>query len=395
MLYIGICEILKNWKQTLLMALQIGLIMFLTVATVTIYREQSVKYSYLKDTLNKKGLVAGFFTTDVNEAGGIDKYMKIKQLSEVHYAFDVDFKMGDADNAGSVRVLAYDELLSKYKPELSEGKWFTKKSGSGKMIEAVVSANKYGIKYGDTIEFGYGERTINVHICGVLADEANIYSQTTGLSIDYSVFDFYSSYDAEREDGGGILFTSLEELEEAGIKPYYYGNFWGVFSENASENFIKKTVNEFGQSGVVIEFSDLRERTEGIINRKMSEILPVVLGALILVVLSIACLSAIDTLTSRKSYAVFFSCGMRWEKGMYIAMIKAAITCLLGAVVMFLLRFISVLAKLDKTFLFKLGLWQIFACVCVALLMVAVSALVSRYLLRNNQPVDILRESNY
>ena len=395
MLYIGICEMLKKWKKTLLMAMQIGLIMFLTVAAVTLYREQFVKYSYLKDLLKKNGFVSGLSLTDVNDAGGIDKFMKIKGLDELHYVFNTDFKLEKTVDSDSLRVLAYDKLFSKYVPELSAGKWFTKKSGNGETIEAVVSANKYGIKYGDTIDFYYNDKKITAHICGVLADEASIFTETNRLSYAYSVFDFYSSYDAGREDGEGILFTSLEELEEAGIKPYYFGNFWGEFSEKISESRRKKIINEFGNGWAVIEFSDLRKRTEGIINRKMSEILPVVLGALILVVLSIASLSAIDTLNSRRSYAVFFSCGMRWEKAMRIAMIKAAITCLLGAVVMFLLRFISVLTKLDKTFMFELGFWQIFACFCVALLMVAVSALVSGYLLKNNQPADVLRESRY
>ncbi len=395
MLYIGIREMLRSWKQSLLMVVQVGLIMFLTVAAVTVYREQSVKYSYLKDLLKKDGFVSGLNLADVNEAGGLDKLMRIKGIDEFHCVFNANFKMSGRGGAGSIEFYAYDELFSKYVPELSEGRWFTKKSGNGKTIEAVVSSNSYGLKYGDTVECYYGSRKVSLHICGVLSDKANIFVKTRSLSSYDSLFDFYSSYDASREDGGGILFTSINELEDAGITPYYYGNFFGVFSENTPERSRQRIMNEFRRNNVVIEFSELRERTEEDINRKISAILPVALGAFVMVILGIASLSAIDTLNSRRSYAVFFSCGMRWEKAMRIAMIKAAITCLLGAVVMFLLRFISVLTKLDKTFMFELGFWQIFACFCVALLMVAVSALVSGYLLKNNQPADVLRESRY
>lgn len=390
---ISFCELLKNWKQTLLMALQIGLIMFLTVVAVTIYREQTVRYRYIKDYLHKDGMVLSVDGSEINNAGGAEEYFEGFGIDEYHHVTQFQLFL-DIKWEKYFYGYAYDEFLSRYEPKLSEGVWFTKAPKTEGVIEGVISKKTFDAKLGDTVELSYYGDTIKVHICGILDEETSIFGAIDGFSVYDSFFDLYRNFNSEREDTEVLILLSLEDLEEAlGYHPTPWGIVLATFKEDLSEAEKEKKLSDLKKSSILIDFATLRGRTESEINSKMAEIMPIFIGAFFLVVLSITSMSAVDTMTSLQSYAVFFACGMKWKKGMYINALKSIMTCFIGAVVMFLLYYISILTKLNETILFELGPWQILSCVLVCLFMVIVSCIMPRQILKNNQPAEVLRES--
>ena len=183
-------------------------------------------------------------------------------------------------------------------------------------------------------------------------------------------------------------------MKEIGLSYTTKGRILFGFDENASDIQIsrdkKKLANHFGMTE---EFENIRVRSEDIIDTKLIEIIPVIMGAFLLITLSIVSLSAIDTLSSIESYAILYTCGMEWQNGVKIATIKSAVTCIISIFIMLLIRYASILIGFGDKYLFNFGVWQVLVCMLVCILMILVSSIMPSTILKKNQPVDILRDS--
>ena len=394
MLYIGVNEVLKHWKQTLLMALQIGMIMFLAVMSVSTYRVQTEKYRPLKEFMNREGLALEVDILSVGNAGGIENYLDgYGVFDEWHCVYQSSLYIYD-NLEGHFRVRGYDELLSQYEPEMSEGVWFTHASQEDGVINAVATGNPYGVKVGDTLELSNSsyDITVKVHICGMLKDGEAFY-EVGSYSSEASVFDYYRTYDSTRENEDFYLLMSADDMLEYGLK-FSDGRVLASFDENASEGKRENARKKIVQNGEIADpMSEVVERTEDIIDSKMIEIIPVFVGAFLLVTLSIACLSAIDTYSSIESYAILFTCGMEWKNSTYLGAIKSSVICVLGTVIMFLIYGVTKVTGFSDKIIFDGGIWQVAACIAVTVYMILVSCIMPRYILKKNQPVSILRDS--
>ncbi len=394
MLYIGICEILKNWKKTLLMSFQIGLILFLSVMAVTTYRAQTDKYDYLREFLKREGISISVGTSVINDYGGIDAYMKyLNVVDEYHYVLNANW-YADEEHTKPFKLKGYDNLLSQYEPVLLEGEWYTKAKKQNNILNVVIGSDSYGYRVGDIITlFDYKKKEYKAYVCGIIADEASYY-QTEYNVEEPSIYDFYELYIPEATDVP-LMFAMQEDIQAMGEKGYVYGRVLLTFKEEFSKEKIEREVSgiEKEQGKAAEPFEEIVARTEEIINSKMVEIMPVIIGTFILVTLSIISLSAIDTLATMESYSILFVCGMEWKDGMKIATIKSTITCIISIFIMLLIRYVLVLVGLGNKFLFEFGLWQMLVCVLVCVFMILVSSIMPSTILKKNQPVDILRDS--
>lgn len=394
MLYIGFNEVIKHWKQTLLMALQIGMIMFLAVMAVTTYKAQTEKYDPLRAFMNREGVAFEASIVSVNEADGIDKYMDRLGVFDEFHCVRKDSLYLYENLEGKFEVRGYDELLSEYEPEMSEGVWFTDAKKEEGIINAVVTGNPYGIEVGDVIEFSNSSynKKIKVYICGMFKDGEAFY-EVGSYSSDCTVFDYYQTYDSAREDKNFYLFMSADDMVSQGMTATY-GRVLASYDENASESQKEYAGKKLAQDNdIVVPMSEVVERTEDIIDSKMVEIMPVFVGAFLLVTLSIACLSAIDTYSSVENYAILFICGMEWKKSLPIGAVKSTIICGFSVVVMLLIYGVTVITKISEKILFEPGLWQAIICILISIYMIGISCIMPIYILKKNQPVSVLRDS--
>lgn len=394
MLYISLCELMKNWKKTLLMAFQIGLIMFLSVMAVTTYMKQTERYNYLKDFMHQGGAAVIFETPMViNDAGGIDKYMKRNvAVDEYHYVYFNNFSL-DKEYKQKFKVYCYDELLSEYVPDIAEGVWYTEAEKKEGVLNVVITENPYGLKVGDTREMIIDGEWRKVYVCGKLADGAAFYT-TDRYRYDQTVLDYYYSYEPARENSSYYMFTSVKQVDELGISGVPFGRILVSFKEGISDDLKEAGLNQLASSGnIVVDFKDLTERTESEINSKMVEIIPVIAGAFVLICLCIISISAIDTFSSVKSYAILYTCGMEWKSGMAVGAMKSAMTCVLSVPVMLMIYYITKLTGLEEKILFEFGGVQIFTCVIICIFMILLSCIMPSSILKSNQPADVLRKS--
>lgn len=391
MFYLGFTEVYNHWKRSLLMALQVALLMLLTVSLVTTYWTQSEKYRPFQEFLSGKGIIVVPYSGYGN-AGGIDKYLEGFQKLK-GYQYVAKSYVTITEGTGRLEVYGYDELTSSYIPPMAEGEWYTE-AKQGDYINVVVSYNPYGLKAGDDVSFTYVDREFTFHICGVMADGASAYQANENIK-EPSFFDFFHMYGSEDISYPEYaLFMSMEDMASIEMD-FVQGRSMIAFEDDITYDELEANKEYAEKIGVTFmySFDDIREATEPIIKNKVYEILPTALSAFVLITFGVACLVSVDTLVNLKSYAVYYTCGMRWRQCLGVSAVQSLITGVLGFLLMVLLGNTVLIGYEDNLFLFELGGVQLLACGFILLYIVVLSAVIPYFILRRNQPVDVLRDA--
>lgn len=390
MLYFGITEIYNHWKRTVMIAVMIALITFVTIILVTTYKAQYGRYNPFKELLSEEGFAFGIGTPEVNNYGGVENFLDgLHKVEDYHYIYQT----GVRTDKGKFQLLGYDEVVNEYIPALAEGVWFTE--AESEAIPVVVSQNPYGVNAGDRINHvsPSGEET-PLYVCGILENGASAYT-TNHMAVDYSLFDFYETFDLTQEDTLIGMFISMENMEKLG-----YSGVGGRLIVKCDESITDEEMREnrilLNQRGaiIVIELEDVRERTELIILNKLLSITCVAVVLFVFASIGMACMIGIDVSTNLRNYAVFYSCGMSWKQCISINAIQSALTGVAGVMMAILAGNLMKIYVGKNSFLFELEGTQLLACVGIVTYLVLLSVIIPLGVLAKNSPKDVLQQAN-
>lgn len=308
----------------------------------------------------------------------------------------------DVDNQGieigksfiSADIRAYDEeIIQRFKPQISEGKWLDKKEHRTDGINAVISENRYGIETGDIIPakiIVYDEQgegvvlRVPVNIIGVLNEKAELYGASLSNRDDINYKNCYEKSPAKSDEKPMLLISReklLSGVKQQGISQvsmYLTGSCFVIYHED-----ISKEEKEHNQSYiknycdvVIMEALDIMSHNNRVyLEEKMLQLSPVLIGAMIFIMLSQISIRAIVTNLQKHNYKIYQFCGMSKRQCCFINLLcnvlLTAAAWLAAFVIMLLIKMLP-LPDLDFAIVNE---YQIEACIAVMVVNSAISSI--------------------
>lgn len=391
MIYFGFCECMKRYKELFLAALELAVVMFLTVVVISTLLEPMRRYLPFRHLLSGNGVCGILNGDEITDEKDLRKVLAaMNKVDDYLVCWETSFF--EVEEERMYNGLAYDERLSEYHPMLASGEWFTDAKKRKGMLNAVVTDGGLGLSTGDciTVNNGYGE--CQIYICGELSRGAS-YFYPNHYSVDDSIFDKYKITEKQHSEGvGTYLLFAQDDAEKIGgnyaLGPQIFVHYReDITTEELAENWKKLALAGFRGSDIEI----LREKTFTKLSQKIMVILPVAVAAIILVSLSLACFSAIRTRRQLRTYGIFFCCGMKWSGGLWMNVFHSVLSGILGFLLMFIARNVMIFFGFGKMILFSLEEWQLFGCLGILLYSTMLTVCIPAILIRRYQPVDVLR----
>ena len=339
MLYVGLRKICENWKALFLEAIQIALVMVLFSFLYYSLKNQMTPVLPFQDLLKEKGVQ--FYTSEaeyyVTEDGNYhmeELQNNLTGLKEYFFSLYSGIYVNEKD---FFEVIGVNPRLSAAHPELESGVWFSECTGSER-IPVVVTDNSCGIKTGDEIylmlqnEQGLITGAEKAYVCGCVKNGASYYNGS-GIKKPSSVFDFYSTYNADTslEDlEVPMLFMDMKDLEEYFDNVWVDSSFFIVFDNEITEEEYENNLAYLEAAGQINLLSDIRENTILYIKDRVSFFVPLILAVLIFAVAGTAVSSMIRIRGERNFYALLYSIGMKRSAGIGILMLQFAAEAILA-----------------------------------------------------------------
>ncbi len=392
MIYFGFCECMKRYKELFLAALELAVVMFLTVVVISTLLEPMRRYLPFRHLLSGKGVHGTLDGDDIVVEKDLRKALaNLNKVDDYLVCWETNFFDSEDLDLGYLG-LAYDERLSDYHPVLASGEWYTDAKKRDGVLNAVVTDGRLGLSTGDliTLKNAYGD--CKIYICGELSRGAS-YFYPNVFHVNDSIFDKYRVTEKQQTEGieTFLLFSQEDAMRFGG--PYALGSLVfihysdDITDEEMAENGKKLAL--MGFKGNDIEL--LRERTFTKLSQKIMVILPVAVASVILVSLSLACFSAIRTRRQLRTYGIFFCCGMKWSGGLWMNVFHSVLSGGLGFLLMITARNVMRHLGIGKMILFSLEKWQLLGCLGIVLYSTMITVCIPAVLIRKYQPVDVLR----
>lgn len=307
------------------------------------------------------------------------------------------------------KTIAYDAKAAYlYEPDLDGGRWFKDSDMDTVEIEAVITNNSFGIKVDDVLVISdsfYGEpltTPLTVKIVGIVSDNTYILGAPADYEEKYDdVRDCFFTYSLEFEETPVIMILqndlrSAESnlLGDACIPTAVSGMQFISFDENITDEQIKE-INDCIMSPKCYLNHNIDKQTfdynsKQYIWNQLNELIPIILGLLVLVIMSVVCSSAMMTRAQLRNYAIYYLSGLRWKDCIRIQVYQQIliqsttfVITMLGYVIMYFS------GMLDNTLL-ELGVEQILACALYIFICVLSSVVLPTRIINNNSPQTIL-----
>lgn len=400
MIRLGFKEYVRNFWFNFFTVIILAFMIISSTILISTLVNQTKTYRYAKKYLGKKG---SFIT--MTESKCIDE---LEDIEDFMGSQKIIIKLLDNIQIYPEAVV-YDERMENYiKPILSEGKWIDDKSGNKDTIYAVISENPYGIKTGDTIKASIasnkGDQEVKVHICGKIMEGQRIYMPGGTIRSDMSIDDLFQKYSYEQLQTV-LLITTTSQIEKLNVEPEItYGNVIVKYKDSISDEAFKQNQED------IYDYSILQlDGNSAAFDREMSiekikkqsdeeekniylKYIPMISVDFILICICIMGISAVKTARSAKYYGKLFVCGMKWSGGTLLTIMEMAVNSIMAIVLSIVMLIIHNKYMMFGRIFANLGIRQVVIMTVMCFLTIAASGTMSSIVMKENAPVDILRE---
>lgn len=417
MFRLGLKEFQRSIYVNIFVIIQLAVTLILTVAIVSSVVSRSRFYKPFEDVLSKDGMVMKMSAT-YGDNLGVTELVHMKGITNVCAIYNMD---GMYDTIGIfyeegeevVREISCwpaalnDEYVERLSPEMAQGKWLSETDYHDKSkIYGVITENRF-IGVGDTVQVKdtyYDENDVNfenplqkefdVEVIGVIRNGEKIpdVMSSSSLIADFDFRNLYYDYLVER-DVEPVLFVPYSQIEgteatASVLRGYAIFNFDENLSEKERQDVIE-TIKQY--RGIPEgENKEINERSVSYIRSQMTKLMPLLICAFILVVVSCVSICALSVSRNLRIYGIYYVCGSKWNNCLLINLVNNLITSLLAVFLAVISINVIKLAGLLKNTVFEFGLWQLVFCVGLIALNLIISMMIPVILMRRNTPKEIL-----
>ncbi|GEM_PF-4858004 len=396
MLYISYLRTFKNIFKYLLISVLTGTMMFICVTLYTTYEFQSARYTPFKERLDGKGhliYTAGNYICFSNTPIQNEFRRKYPKVSSISYTLTDSIQLTGLNN---VTLYGYDDEICRYRPYLSEGRWFDEDHKEG-CISAVVTPMPYvgtdrKVKAGDVIEYEdrvTGEE-IDIYVTGVLGQGASYYAPNK-MTRDINAFKMYSLVDQMTDPIVIMSDTDIFRFSDARASYQAFIRYQDDITEEEMEQYRDRFLSEEMATGVE-SFADIRTRTKDVILLKIGSVLPLAAVSMAFILIAVICAAILNSISEIRDDAILYMSGMTTAKITLSMTVQSIGLSAIGFTLTLGLA-AYVRTKTDRL-LFELGGPQILLCLAVVAVFSLITMLIKYTVLRKNSAVSIIRKAD-
>ena len=306
-------------------------------------------------------------------------------------------------------VVYSDDILNMLPPRISEGKGIDKIKTDENTIVALISDNLKGLGAGDslTVEF-YGRDgsviPVNVLIAGVISNGQKIYMGSGEVNRNIGYEDLYCTYSYEQM-GKPVLITTEGEIGKIGKRLSGENRSCivkfkvDITEEEKKDNVIKVRQYEeaSGISSVIFypEGSVLCERKEDSMKSIMMKYIPLTVALFILIITCIMGIVFIKTATHIRYYTTLYICGMSYVRAVIITGVEMTVNCALAFILANTFLIIQNRYSLLGVINGETGILQVITIIGLSVILVLISMFVTRLVMKERSPMDILKDTAF
>ena len=308
-----------------------------------------------------------------------------------------------------------DEIMSVMPPRLAKGRQIGSADKNDDRIEVLISENVKSYGVGDEITLKYyyldWENMVEIPvdikcvIVGVIAEGQKMCISSGKGGIEAGYEDLYLTYSHE-QTRETLILTTEEQLSKLDLElNYIYENVIFKFEEDITEeernaNQLKVTEYELEKRGTTTASglqspSRLTEMMEVNHRNIMLKYVPLTIGMIILVTVCIVGIISIKTARSMRYYSTLYICGMNPGKALILSGGEMLINCVLATVLGISLMTIQNKMEIVDTINCELGTTQILTISALSMVMILMSMLVTRTVMKERSPMDILKDTTF
>lgn len=257
---------------------------------------------------------------------------------------------------------------------------------------AIISANNFGVKSGDTIDFVYNGKKSSIKITGVLTDPAYI-PNLNQMNYTDDVLLFYKRISLSAEETTYIIvntttFTNLGfELDEAvkNVGEIFY------YTSQVDDETYNKNMQVLENKGFVRELSDIYSYTQDSIQSDYKNYVPLALLAFFVIIIGVVCGIAIQSIQQMRNYSIYFLCGLKWNKIIYINLANIIILLLISILISSGILNIIYMSQINNKFGLVFNSLNIVVTILMILVVLVLSMVIPIINNRKKTPNDVLR----
>lgn len=336
------------------------------------------------------------YSTIIDDKDILEKLDGANDIVSCHIVFmNLSEHQSDAINAMSYD----DEIIKKFSPELSEGRWINLNSSEP---ETVISENDYGYNIGDYIDVDFINESLiqsRVKVVGKLKNGTKIPGYRLDVNknkVDFN--DFYYSYYCDIEQIPIILFSysQLDKLSgkntsEKILQPIQGAALIKYSSPLSSEKFEseKEKLSSFGDS-LYCNMTELNKNSKNYLYNQVYNLLPIIICLALLVFITNICNNALSTRRRLKDYTIYYINGLQWKQCVFINLIQSCIIFMSSAILSFVSNSVINSTRLKENITIIFSGYSILFIIILMVLYILISMIMPFIIIKHNTPKQIL-----
>lgn len=390
----GISEYIRNFWFNLCSILLLIVMMILTTGMISNIDEKAGMYKIARKYMDYDSMyLASIENKNIEE---------LKEIGDVNYVQTIE---GDCGTNKLIRGCVYSrEIMKNMKPKLEYGTYPDKVTVDSNTVKALISANPYGIKAGDTFTYSVstlGESVpVNVYVTGVIKEGQRLYITLNKTFINMSYEDFFPVYSYEQTEDVRLIIpeseiSKMSEAMKASLCDNVMINPKGTLTQE-ERDAIYDRIADYDITGECPypEPAELVNRNNTMFKIEFMKYIPLSVVTIVLLCISIIGIVNIKTAKSTRYYGIMYAYGMRYKKAQIIEGVSMTFNC--GLAVIFTVSLIKLQQKMEffGEINCNLNMPQIITITGICIIIILCSMFAAKGVLKEHTPVQILKNKN-
>ncbi len=386
----------KEFKRNILFNLFI-IVQITAVLILMVYSISSVDYVYkfynpIKDYLQGNGICTELTNYNVEK--------QVKALDYVDSVYSINRYSDYINDNTHANIYSYDsKLINDYKPLLEKGEWLDKyDTETDGYINAVVSYNPLYVVGGKYTIVSEDAPEMKIRIVGMLCDGAKVlipYELTSEVVDAQSLYLNYYLKDHFIDNVYDLLFITKDTSD---IISGFPGMSFVKFKDGYSQDELEKIYADLGNKleDVVavwnLKTERIREASLKSINEQKMMMMPLIVGIIILIIVSVFSMSAISSNKQLKNYGIYTVSGATRKRCIFIQMWNVFYSCVLSVLLAYIVFKLMTVSGIIKSSIVNVGINELLACGAIIVIAIIASAVMPAIIIGRAQAKDMLKE---
>lgn len=394
----GFKEFERNIYFNIFIILQITAALILMIYSVSSISYISKFYNPIKDYIDGCGICT-------NNIPNYETMEEIENNNYIDSIYSYDSNPGYVndnnayfnDNYISVNVNSYDnDFINDFEPLVEKGIWLDECDAENDgCINAVISyTSEYNV--GDICYVVFNpddpelKENVKFKIVGILSDGAKVFNSYEVSSSVKDAASLYRNYYAAEHKDEFLFLTRKNEITHG-----FPGISLVKFKDCNSKEDIDRIHTELGTSydlETTVRLEDIKEESLKSINEQKIMMVPLIIGIIILIIVSIFSMSAISSNKQLKNYGIYTASGATKINCIFIQIWNVFYSCILSLILAFVIYKTMLIVGVLSSSIVSFGRNELFVCVAMILVAIIASAVMPAIIIGKTEAKEMLKE---